>query len=138
MNKKATEKLGGNFVWEELLLDSLNGLFDDLFNSLGDLLAGLAGLVSDLLASLGLADLLFAKLVLEHLGEQEITTDSGSSHTDHDTDDDPEGVVILLLFLVEVEHGEYPPFLIGKRELSHILGNIIAENRELRMNILHF
>jgi hypothetical protein len=35
---------------------------------------------------------------------------------------------------VEAEHGEYPPFLIGKRTLTHILGYSIAENRELRVN----
>jgi hypothetical protein len=35
---------------------------------------------------------------------------------------------------VEAEHGEYPPFLIGKRTLSYILDSIIAEKRELRVN----
>ena len=129
-NKKATEILGGNFVWEELFLDSLGRVLND------SLLGNLA--IAALLGNLALNDLLLEDLVLEDLGEQEVTTDSSGSHTDHDTDDDEGGVILLLLFLVEAEHGEHPPFLIGKRVLSHILDSIIAENRELRMNISFF
>ena len=90
--------IGGNFVWEELLLDSLSGLLDSL--ALAALVCGLLGNLLTLLNAL-----LLAKLVLENLGEQEVTTDSGGNHTDHDTDDH-EGGILLLLFLVEAEHGE--------------------------------
>ena len=44
-----------------------------------------AGLLDGLIAALldALAILLLAELVLEHLGEQEVTTDNGGGHTEY-------------------------------------------------------
>jgi hypothetical protein len=102
INKNATEIIGGVFIWEELFLDSLNDFLNGSLVS--DLLASLIAALLDALA------ILLAELVLEHLGEQEVTTDSSGGHTDHDTNDDPDQVVILLLFLVEAEHRIFPPY----------------------------
>ena len=72
----------------------------------GSLLATAAALLYRL--ALALALVLLAELALEELGEQEIATYSGGGYTDHDTDDN-EGGILLLFLLVEAEHSEHPP-----------------------------
>ena len=72
----------------------------------GGLLATAAALLYRL--ALALALVLLAELALEELGEQEIASYSGGGYTDHDTDDN-EGGILLLFLLVEAEHSEHPP-----------------------------
>lgn len=72
---------------EKLFLDSL----------LSDLLALAVTALLDLLA------VLFAELVLQNLGEQEVSTGSSCGSANDDTNDH-EDLGVILLFLVEAEH----------------------------------
>lgn len=91
-----------DFLWR-----SFNRNSQKLLGCLGgSLLATAAALLYRL--ALALALVLLAELALEELGEQEIATYSGGGYTDHDTDDN-EGGILLLFLLVEAEHSEHPP-----------------------------
>lgn len=95
-----------------------------VFLLIGSLLAGLltsllagpfTGLLADLLTGSldALALLLLAELILEDLGEQEISAHSGGGYADDDSKDDPKGVATLLLFLMEAAHSKFPPSFLG-------------------------
>ena len=95
-----------DFLWR-----SFNRNSQKLLGCLGgSLLATAAALLYRLALALALALalVLLAELALEELGEQEIATYSGGGYTDHDTDDN-EGGILLLFLLVEAEHSEHPP-----------------------------
>ena len=82
-----------------------------LFDGLGSLGGLIATTAAALVATLTLVFLLGEELVLQYLGEQEVSADNRSGYTDHDTEND-ESNVLFLLFLMEAEHSEYPPCLV--------------------------
>jgi len=105
IQKKIHRKIGGFFI------ETLQRKQWELLGCLGSgLLATAAALLSGLAVALAvaLAVVLLAELALEELGEQEIASYSGGGYTDHDTDDN-EGGILLLFLLVEAEHSEHPP-----------------------------
>lgn len=109
IHKKIHRKIGGFFI------ETLQRKQWELLGCLGSgLLATAAALLSGLAVALAvaiavaLAVVLLAELALEELGEQEIASYSGGGYTDHDTDDN-EGGILLLFLLVEAEHSEHPP-----------------------------
>jgi hypothetical protein len=99
-NKKDKPPLGGGFIYSgELLLDDLlYDLSDLLADIIGDLFAVAIATLFDLFAGI-----LLAELVLENLGEQEVSTDCSGCSADHNTDDHKDLGVILLL-LAEAKH----------------------------------